>query len=89
MRGEDASNTTPTPIPAQHRLTTQMIKLWRSFQGLYQAFAVSRRAEQLRPQRIVATAFDSVLRTEMGHLEPKKTMLLNVCCGTNLWRGWV
>jgi hypothetical protein len=45
---------------------------WLPFQDLKQAFAVSRRAEQLRlraQQRIIATVEDSVLRTEMANLE--------------------
>jgi hypothetical protein len=45
------------------------------FQVLEQTLAVSRRAEQLRlrsPQRVVGTAVDSVLRTEMGSLEPQE-----------------
>jgi hypothetical protein len=52
-------------------------KHWTPFQVLQQAFAVSRRAVQLRlrtQQRIVATADDSVLRTEMGELEYKRKM---------------
>ena len=70
VRGEDASNM-PT-IPSQKRITTQILKNWRPFQVLKQAFAVSRRAEQLRlrtQQRVVATAEDSVLRTKLRALE--------------------
>ncbi len=52
-----------------------MIKHRQPFQVQQKAFAVSRRAEQLRlrrAQRIVATAADSVLRTEMTDLEPQE-----------------
>ena len=49
-----------------------MLRQLRPFQVLQEAFAVSRRAEQLRlrtHQRVLATAEDSVLRTELGELE--------------------
>ena len=67
MRGEDASSV--AAIPAQHRVTQQIIARWQPFKDLKQTFAVSRRAEQLRlhsQQRVVATVEDSVLRAEMG-----------------------
>jgi hypothetical protein len=70
---EDAS--TMPPIPSQHRVTQQIIQHWQPFQDLKQTFAVSRRAEQLRlrtQQRIIATAEDSVLRTEMANLESQE-----------------
>ena len=74
MREEDGSNIPVTPIPSQRRLTHQILKHWKPFQVLEQILAVSRRqTEQLRlrsPQRVVGTAVDSVLRTEMGDLEP-------------------
>ena len=60
-------------IPLQHRVTMQILKHWQPFRDLKLTFAVSRRAEQLRlrtQQRIIATAEDSVLRTEMANLEP-------------------
>ena len=60
-------------IPLQHRVTTQVLKHWQPFRDLKLTFAVSRRAEQLRlrtQQRIIATAPDSALRTEMANLEP-------------------
>ena len=48
---------------------------------LQQTFAVSRRPElRLRkPQRIVATAVDSVLRTEMVDLEPQVSDHVTTC----------
>ena len=67
------------------RLTQQILKHWTPFQVLQQAFAVSRRAEQLclrTPQRIVATADDSVLRTEMGELGYMRKMPPSVSSGT-------
>ncbi len=73
MRGEDASNM--LTIPIQNKVTQQIISLWQSFKDLTQAFAVSRRAEQLllrSQQRIIATAEDSVLQTEMANLESQK-----------------
>ena len=64
------------PCPrTQNRLTQQIIQHWQPFKDLQQTFAVSRRAEQLRlraQQRIVATAEDAVLRTEMGDLESRE-----------------
>ena len=74
VRGEGDSNAVPA-IPAQHRLTHQILNDWLPFQDLKQTFAVSRRAEQLRlrsQQRIMATAEDSVLKAEMANLEPQK-----------------
>ena len=73
VRGEDASNM--LTIPSQNKVTQQIISLWQPFKDLNQAFAVSRRAEQLRlrsQQRIIATAEDSVLRTEMANLESQE-----------------
>jgi hypothetical protein len=70
---EDAS--TMPPMPSQHRVTQQIIQHWQPFQDLKQTFAVSRRAEQLRlrtQQDIIATAEDSVLRTEMANLESQE-----------------
>jgi hypothetical protein len=70
VREEDASNV--AAIPAQHRVTQQILSMWQPFKDLKQTFAVSRRAEQLRQrvqQRVVATVEDSVLRTEMENLE--------------------
>jgi hypothetical protein len=55
-------------IPFQHRVTIQILKHWQPFRDLKLTFVVSRRAEQFRlrtEQRIIATAEDSVLRTEM------------------------
>jgi hypothetical protein len=49
--------------------------MWSHFKDLKQIFAVSRRAEQLRvrvQQRVVATAEDSVLRTELASLESQE-----------------
>ena len=59
-------------IPLQHRVTMQILKHWQPFGTSKLTFAVSHRAEQLRlrtQQRIIATAEDSVLRTEMANLE--------------------
>ena len=73
MRGEDASNV--AAIPAQNRLTHQILSMWQHFKDLKQTFAVSRRAEQLRlrvQQRVVATVEDSVLRTEMENFESEE-----------------
>ena len=73
-RGEDVSNAAPT-IPTQHRQTHQILNHWQPFWDLKRTFAVSRRAEQLRlraQQRIVTTAEDSVLRTEMAGLESQE-----------------
>jgi hypothetical protein len=64
----------PHPF-AKHRVTQQIIQHWQPFEDLKQTFAVSRRAEQLRlrtQQRIIATAEDSVLRTEMANLESQE-----------------
>ena len=75
MRGEDASNVAVTAIPAQNRVTLQILSMWHPFKVLKQTFAVSRRAEQLRlraQQRVVATVEDSVLRTEMENLESEE-----------------
>ena len=58
-------------MPSQHRVTMQILNHWQPFRDLKLMFAVSCRAEQLRlrsQQRIVATAEDSVLRTEMASL---------------------
>jgi hypothetical protein len=55
-------------------------KKWTQGRGPM-AFAVSRRAEQLRlrtQQRIIATAEDSVLRTEMANLESQEEDAPNV-----------
>ncbi len=75
MRGEDVSYNSVTPIPSQRRLTHQILKHWKPFQVLEQTLAVSSRAEQFRlrrPRRVVGTAVDSVLPTEMGSLEPQE-----------------
>jgi hypothetical protein len=59
-------------IPSQHRVTMQILHHWQPFRDLKLTFAVSRRAEQLHlrsQQRILATAEDSVLRTEMANLD--------------------
>ena len=84
VRGEDASNM--LTIPSQNKVTQQIISLWQPFKDLKQAFAVSRRAEQLllhSQLRIVTTVEDSALRTEMGALEsqdedaPKRILWYN------------
>jgi len=73
VRGEDASNV--ASIPAQNGLTHKILSMWSPFKDLKQTFAVSLRAEQLRlrvQQRVVATAEDSVLRTQMTSLESQE-----------------
>jgi hypothetical protein len=73
VRGEDASSV--AAIPAQNRLTRQILSMWQHLKDLKQTFAVSRRAEQLRlrvQQRVVATVEDSVLRTVIGSLESQE-----------------
>ena len=73
MWGEDASNV--TVIPAQNRLTHQILSNWQLFKDLKQTFAVSHRAGQLHQRvqhRVVATVEDSVLRTEMENLESEE-----------------
>jgi len=73
VRGEDASNV--AAIPAQNRLTHQILSMWQHFEDLDQTFAVSHLAEQLRlrvQQRVVGTVEDSVLRTEMASLESQE-----------------
>jgi hypothetical protein len=72
LRGEDASNVAVTAIPAQNKVILQILSMWPPFKDLKQTFAVSRLAEQLRlrmQQLVVATAEDSVLRSEMASLE--------------------
>jgi hypothetical protein len=52
----------------------QIINHWQPLKDLKQAIPVSRRAEQLRlrsQKRIIATAEDSVLQTEMDNLESR------------------
>ena len=64
-----------TNIPVQHRVTMQILKHCEPFRDLKLTFVVSRRAEQLRlrtQQRIIASAEDSVLRTEMTNLESQE-----------------
>ena len=63
---------TVAAIPAQNRLTHQILNHWLPFEDLKQDFEVSRRAEELRlrsQQRIIATAEDSLLRTDMANRE--------------------
>jgi hypothetical protein len=68
-------NVAVTAIPAQNRVTLQILSMWQPFKDLKQTFAVSRRFEQLRlraQHRVVATVEDSVLRTEMENLESEE-----------------
>jgi hypothetical protein len=84
VRGEDASNVAVTAIPAQNKVTLQ--SMWPPLKDLKQTFAVSRRAEQLRlrvQQRVVATAEDSVLRTEMASLESQEEDAPDAYVGLN------
>jgi hypothetical protein len=73
VRGEDASNV--AAIPAQNRLTHQILHHFQQLKDLKETFAVSRRAEQLclrTKQRVVATVEESVLRTEMENFESQE-----------------
>jgi hypothetical protein len=75
VRGEDDSNVAVTAVPAQNRVTRQILSMWQPFKDLKLTFAVSRRVEQLRlraQQRVVATVEDSVLRIEMENLESEE-----------------
>jgi hypothetical protein len=68
-------NVAVTAIPAQNRVTLQILSMWQPFKDLKQTFAVSRRVKQLRlraQQRVVATVEHSVLRTEMENLESEE-----------------
>ena len=81
VRGEDASNVPVTPIPAQCRVTQQIIRHWQPFHDLKQTFAVSLSAEKLRlrsQQRVLATT--KLLRKELGDLE------LQEAWSSNLWQ---
>ena len=86
LRGEDASNVAVNSIPPpayDYKPNPETL--------LQQTFAVSRRAEQLRlrkKQRIVATAEDSVLRTEMGDPESQEENV-PACFGISRWCGSV
>jgi len=64
-----------TAIPAQSRVTQQILSHWQPFRDLKLMFAGSRRAEQLSlrsQQRVVATVEESVLKTEMTVLESQE-----------------
>jgi hypothetical protein len=73
--GEDDSNVAVTAVPAQNRVTLQILSMWQPFKDLKLTFAVSRRVEQLRlraQQCGVDTVEDSVLHTEMENLESEE-----------------
>ena len=58
-------------IPLQHHVTTQVLKRCQPFRDLKLTSPVSHRVEYLRfltQESIIATAEDSVLRTEMTNL---------------------
>ncbi len=62
-------------IPAQHRVTQQILSRWQPFKNLNQTFAVSRCAEQLRQrvqQRVVATVEDSSFTHRDGELRIRR-----------------
>jgi hypothetical protein len=62
-------------IPAQLKVTQQILSHWQPCRDLKLEFAGSRRAEQLSlrsQQRILATVEESVLRTEMAGLESQE-----------------
>ena len=68
VRGEDTSNVVVTVIPVQNMVTLQILRICQPFEDLKLTFVVSLRVEQIRfrvDQRIVSTAEDSVLHTEM------------------------
>jgi hypothetical protein len=78
-------------IPLQHRVTMQILQHWQPFRDLKLTFAVSRRAEQLSlrtQQRIIATAEDSVLRTEMANIESKEEDAPSVSSTSSRCVGW-
>ena len=75
MWGEDTSNVAVPVIPAQNRVTFQILNHWQPFSTLKQTFQDSCRAEEhrLRAQQCkVATVEDSVLRIEMVRLESQE-----------------
>jgi hypothetical protein len=64
-----------TAIPAQSRVTQQILNHWKPFRDLKLMFTGSHRAEQLTlhsQQRVVATVEESVLKTEMEVLESQE-----------------
>jgi hypothetical protein len=64
-----------TAVPAQHRVTQQILSHWQPFQDLKLMYAGSRRAEQLSfhsHQRVVDTVEDSVLKMEIAGLESQE-----------------
>jgi hypothetical protein len=70
-----ASNADATAVPAQQRVTQQILSHWQPFQDLKLMFAGSRRAEQLSlrsQQRVVATVEESVLKMEMADFESQE-----------------
>jgi len=73
-------------IPSQNKVTQQIISLWQPFKDLKQAFAVSRRAEQLRlrsQQRIIATAEDLSFGQRWPTSSLRKRMPVDVCYGSS------
>ena len=76
MRTEDTSNVAVTVIPAQNRVTLQILNHCQPFSDLKkQVFVDCRRAEQLLfrvQENIVSTVEDFVLRTEMTSLESQE-----------------
>ena len=77
MRDESSASNADdvAAIPAQLKVTQQILSHWQPCRDLKLEFADSRRAEQLRlssQQRIVATVEESVLRTEMAGLESQE-----------------
>jgi hypothetical protein len=75
-----------TAIPAQSRVTQQILSHWQPFRDLKLMFAGSRRTEQLSlrsQQRVVATVEESVLKTEMAGLESQEEDAPSVSSSSN------
>ncbi len=81
-----ASTAAATAVPAQDRVTQQILSHWQPFQDLKLMFVGSRRTEQsslLSQQCVVTTVQESVLKMEMAGLEsqeedaPKRILFFN------------
>jgi hypothetical protein len=70
-----ASNADTTDIPAQDRVTQQILNHWQPLQDLKLMCPSSRWTEQLSLRshhRVLVTVEESVLKTEMGDLESQE-----------------
>jgi hypothetical protein len=80
VRGEGDSNAVAV-IPAQHRLTHQILNHWLPFEDLKQAFAVSRRALVELPisacgcKKITIDALIIMIAPVLSIPEPKRLMI--------------